>query len=228
MIARFASGVGLLALAACGGSVAPGGPGSGASGDGVATHADGPDAADFSGRDASTLDASPADATSFAIVDGASNAGDANGSTDSAAGDAAAPATPSCDYVVDTAPVIMATYASGSMPTYTKGGTIADGTYWLTGLVIDSTAATSDWTYQETVEVFGTSWNNVDAYMGITRRATETLAVQGAAGTLMYTCDSLNDPALLQETVSFTFEVDGDTLLVADETDGYWLTYQRQ
>ena len=200
----------------------------GASGDGVATHPDGPDAAYFSEPDASTFDASPADGTAVAIVDGASNAADANGSTDSAAGDAPAPASASCDYVVDTAPVIMATYASGSMPTYTKGGTLADGTYWLTGLVVYSTAAATDWTYQETVEVFGTSWNNVDAYMGITRRATETLGVQGAAGTLMYTCDSLNDPALLQETVSFTFEVDGDTLLLADETDGYLLTYQRQ
>ena len=184
-------------------------------------------------------DGAPSDATTVNAVADASDVGDApldvgvllDSGGDASDGMISGMITGSCDYVVDTAPVVMVTYAPGSMPVYTKGGTIADGTYWLTGVVVYVSGEATDATgpsYQETVEVFGTSWNNVDIYGGMTRRATETLTVQGASGTLVYTCDSLNDPILLQETVSFTFEVDGNTLLIADETDRYTLTYVRQ
>ena len=233
MIVRFVSGVGLLALVAgCRSTVAQSDPGMGASGDEVTTQSYGPDAASGSPADASSVDASSADTASAASVDASipnDAPFDANAIADSAAIDApGAIGAGSCDYVDDTAPVVTATVASGPLPAYSKGGTIADGTYWLTGIVDYAVPSAPDLTYQETVEIFGTSWNNVDAYMGMTRRATETLAVQGATGTLAYTCDSLNNPLLLQTTVSFTFEVDGDTLLVADETDGYLLTYERQ
>lgn len=196
----------------------------GSSGDGLPGPSAGPDAAEASA--AAAFDASVSDAATGTSVDDA-----ASGPADTGGEASVATSSASCDYVVDTAPVVTETYGAGSFPAYTKGGTIADGIYWLTSLVSYSSVGTADAaspTYQETVEVFGTSWNNVDVYAGGTRRATETLTVHGASGTLMYTCDSLNDPNLLQETVSFTFEVDGNTLLLADVTDGYALTYVRQ
>lgn len=182
------------------------------------------DIANSSGRAAADADVTDALDGAPANDGATTDSGDALPPADALAEDGAS----ECNTVQNSASTVVATSATGSPPAYTQGGTISDGTYWLTAITVYSPSSTPQ-SFQETVQVSGSLWNRVLTQSGMTRRDTELLGLQGASGTLTYSCDSSGELQSLSAFPSmFTFEVQGSELHMADETDGYLLTYQRQ
>jgi hypothetical protein len=110
------------------------------------------------------------------------------GAGGSSGADGGSDATTACNTLVDTAPMVT-TENVGSPPPVLTGGTIADGTYFLTALTVytgDGGAAGPGGSNSTTIEVDGTTIQI--AMMGANGTATEMVTTSGSSFTDTRTC----------------------------------------
>jgi len=124
----------------------------------------------------------------------------ATGDGGSSGADGASDATTACNTLVDTAPTVT-TEDVASPPPVLTGGTIADGTYFLTALTVytgDGGAAGASNGNSTTIEVDGTT---IQLAMVGNSTATEMVTTSGSSFTDMRTCPA---PATREGTYSAT------------------------
>jgi hypothetical protein len=156
--------------------------------------------------DAASSDASGGDSSSGDASGGDASGGDASGG-DASAGDAGDDGGQGCNTLVDSAqPVTIAQVAMD--PPAPSGGTIADGTYELTGAIVytgpNGPSGTSGMA-QETIAVSGSTVQVVSN--GTPARRTVTLATQSTSFTATDTCPD-------SSVTMGSYSVTGSTLLI--------------
>jgi hypothetical protein len=124
---------------------------------------------------------------------------------------------PSCNDLVLAAPAVGFSYDAGAAP-QALGGTIADGTYFLTAQIVYETASgPTDALGRTQVEIAGTTWQEVDgeptpSTVNPDRHFTNTLSITGTTLDLAQTCPSGGDTT----SAEFTADATSVTVYIVD------------
>lgn len=142
-------------------------------------------------------------------------------------GDASDDAPPPCNSLAASAPVVNYSLSNDGTPAAQTGGTIADGTYYLTSYTIYGAGSvgggfTADQATSLTVQVSGQTWNQIQVFQieGTTATVTTNYALSTTTSSLSLTpsCPAGADP------VSGTFTATATDLQVVTSTGGFTLS----